>query len=74
MKSDKRKVKQAFEMSEYRKNSIKAALDKEFGKAYRMEIPAAYEEKFKDIIDIGGFDEGQIFYLDPIEGKRKGSD
>ena len=27
VKSDKRKVKQAFEMSEYRKNSIKAALD-----------------------------------------------
>ena len=73
VKSNKRKVKEAFQMSEYRKNSIKAALDKEFGKAYRMEIPAAYEEKFKDIIDIGGFDEGQIFYLDPIEGKRKGS-
>jgi len=74
VKTNKRKVKDAFKMSEYRKNSIKAALDKEFGRAYRMEIPAAYDEKFKDIIiDLGGFDEGQIRYLDPIVGKKKGS-
>lgn len=70
VKTNKRKVKQAFKMSEYRKNSIKAAIDKEFGKAFRMEIPAAYDEKFRDLIDLGGFDEGQVYYLDAIEGGK----
>ena len=70
VKTNRRKVKQAFTTSEYRKNSIRAALDKEFGKAYRMEIPAAYEAKFKDIKDLENFEEGQVFYLDAIEGGR----
>ncbi len=68
VKTNKSKVKQAFKTSEYRKNGIQAALDREFGRAYRMEIPAAYEEKFKDIKDLDGFEEGNIMYLDPISG------
>ncbi len=70
VKTNKSKVKQAFRTSEYRKNTIQSALDKEFGKAYRMEIPAAYEEKFKDIKDFDQFGEGGIQYLDPISGGR----
>ena len=70
VKTNRSKVKQAFKTSEYRKNSIQSALDKEFGKAYRMEIPAAYEDKFKDIKDFDQFGEGGIQYLDPITGRR----
>ena len=70
VKTNKNKVKQAFRTSEYRKNTIQAALDKEFGKAYRMKIPAAYEAKFKDIKNIDKFEEGTIQYLDPISGGR----
>ena len=70
VKTNKSKVKQAFKTSEYRKNTIQSALDKEFGRAYRMEIPAAYEEKFKDIKDLDEFEEGNIQYLDPIRGGR----
>jgi len=36
-----------------------------------MEIPAAYDEKFKDVLDLGGFEEGQVYYLDAIEGKKR---
>ncbi len=70
VKTNKSKVKQAFKTSEYRKNTVQASLDKAFGKAYRMKIPAAYEAKFKDVKNIDGFEEGEIQYLDPISGGR----
>jgi len=69
VKTNKRKVNQAFKMSEYRKNGIQAALNKEFGRAYRMKIPQAYEAKFKDIKNIDKFEEGETIYLDPIKGR-----
>jgi len=69
VKTDKRKVNQAFKMSEYRKNAIQATINKEFGRAYRMKIPQAYEEKFKDIKNIDKFEEGETIYLDPIKGR-----
>ena len=72
VKTNKKKVNKAFKMSEYRKNGIQAAINKEFGRAYRMEIPKAYEAKFKDIKDIDSFEEGEIIYLDPIRGRRGG--
>jgi len=71
VKTNKRQVNEAFKLSEYRKNGIQARLNKKFGKSYRMEIPKAYESKFKELKDLDNFDKGKVMYLDPIVGKRQ---